>query len=133
MAAAKRPMPKWTKSSPLLVEIFNKVVAEVPDAEMRKMFGYPAAFVSGQMFCSLFQESMMMRLSETDRTSFIEQYKSKLFEPIPGRPMREYVEVPESLISSSLKLKAWLLKSAAYASSVPHKVAKKKAPSSKRK
>jgi TfoX/Sxy family transcriptional regulator of competence genes len=126
MAAAKRLMPKWTKSSPLLVELFNKVVAEVPDAAMRKMFGYPAAFVSGQMFCSLFQDSMMIRLSETDRTSFIEQYKSKLFEPIPGRPMREYVEVPESLINASSKLKAWLLKSVAYASALPPKVAKMK-------
>jgi TfoX/Sxy family transcriptional regulator of competence genes len=125
-------MPKWTKAPQHLIELFHEVTAEMPGVELRKMFGYPVAFVSGQMFFGLFQDRMMIRLAESDRTAFLQKYKTTLFEPTPGRPMREYAEVPESLICSSAQLIAWLLKSAAYASSLPPKVARKKSAASKR-
>jgi hypothetical protein len=35
------------------------------------MFGYPAAFVGGNLFMSLFQDSLVLRLSENDQTSFL--------------------------------------------------------------
>jgi TfoX/Sxy family transcriptional regulator of competence genes len=121
---AKREMPKWTKAPEQLVTMFDKMLSEIPSAEMRKMFGYPVAFAAGQMFCGLFQSSMMLRLSDTDRTAFMDQYGSKLFEPMPGRPMREYVVVPERLLQSGAELKAWIAKSHAYASSLPPKAGK---------
>ena len=47
-----------------------------------------------------------------------------LFEPMPGRPMREYVVVPNELIQSITELKGWIAKSFTYASSIPKKYEK---------
>jgi hypothetical protein len=38
-------MPKFEKSSPELVARFDATAARFPEAERRKMFGYPALFV----------------------------------------------------------------------------------------
>ena len=39
--------PAWGKSPQQLVEAFAAAVADLPGAEPRKMFGFPAAFVNG--------------------------------------------------------------------------------------
>jgi TfoX/Sxy family transcriptional regulator of competence genes len=124
MATTKREMPKWTKAPAEMVSLFERVVQDLPGSETRKMFGYPAAFVSGQMYCSLFQDRMMIRLSERDRGAFLERFQAKAFEPIPGRPMREYVEVPEALVNNVSMLKGWVLKAKEYAATLPVKDSK---------
>jgi len=45
---------EWRKSPQHLIETFNSVVPG-PPVVPRKMFGYPAAFVNGNLFMSLFQ------------------------------------------------------------------------------
>ena len=45
----------WKKSPPALIETFDAVLPGAP-AERRLMFGYPAAFVNGNMFMSLFED-----------------------------------------------------------------------------
>src|SRR5438876_140334 len=100
----KRAMPSFAKSPPALVERFGQIVAAMPLAEPRQMFGYPAAFANGQMFASLFGDSFILRLPEAERAAFIERYHSRQFEPMPGRPMREYVVVPPSLLKAGQEL-----------------------------
>jgi hypothetical protein len=51
---------KWRESPPELVETFDTVLP--PPAERRLMFGYPAAFVNGNMFMGLWQEHLVLRL-----------------------------------------------------------------------
>jgi TfoX/Sxy family transcriptional regulator of competence genes len=125
-AKSLRPMPSFSKAPPALVAQFERVVAGLPMAETRKMFGYPAAFANGQMFLSLFGDSMILRLPEAERAAFIQQHGSHLFEPMPGKPMREYVVVPPALLKSGSALDGWLGKAAAYAQSLPPKAAKAK-------
>ena len=91
------------------------------------MFGYPAAFVNGNMFSSLFQSSMILRLSELDRAACASQFGARLFEPMPGRPMREYVEVPPQILKSPTLLDTWLRKARDYAAALPPKGATKPA------
>jgi TfoX/Sxy family transcriptional regulator of competence genes len=122
MSAKKREMPKFTKAPPALVAQFGSAIEGLPDVERRTMFGYPAAFVNGNMFSCLFQSRMMLRLSEDDRR----ESGAKPFEPMPGRPMREYVTVPDEVLRSPKLLDAWLRKSHAYASSLPRKLVGKK-------
>jgi TfoX/Sxy family transcriptional regulator of competence genes len=129
MSAKKRAMPKWTKAPESLVTRFADAIERLPTVEARKMFGYPAAFVNGNMFAGLFQSSMMVRLSEDDRR----RLRASPFEPMPGRPMREYVVVPEEVLGSSTTLDEWLRKGHAFASSLPPKAAKKTARSRPRK
>jgi hypothetical protein len=77
------------KSPQDLIDTFEAVVPG-PPAQQRKMFGYPAAFVNGNMFMGLFAESMLIRLPQELRDNLLELPDASVFEPMPGRPMREY-------------------------------------------
>lgn len=96
----KRAMPAFTKAPEEMVRLFENAMMEFPMARTRKMFGYPAAFVNGNMFAGLFQDEMFLRLADDDRAAIRKEFGTKLFEPIPGRPMRGYVEMPRYVLNS---------------------------------
>lgn len=122
-------MRGWKKAPPKLVKIFEDVIATVPGAQPRKMFGYPAAFVHGQMFTGVFQDRLFVRLSESGRAE-LAKHGGRPFEPMPGRPMREYAEVPSSVLRSRPALAGWVRRAFDYAASLPAKgPAKTKSPS----
>ncbi len=114
---------KWEKSSQKLVALFESVLP-APPAVQRKMFGYPAGFVNGNLFMGLFQESMILRLAEEQRAQFMKLYDARPFEPMPGRPMREYVAVPQSMLGDKKELAAWVATALAYGASLKPKAAK---------
>jgi TfoX/Sxy family transcriptional regulator of competence genes len=111
---------KWMKSPPELVAAFDAVLPG-PPAERRLMFGYPAAFVNGHMFCSLFQDAMVVRLDEADRARLLQQKGARPFAPMPGRPMKEYVVVPPSLHGDPAALRHWIDLALFYARQLPPK------------
>lgn len=113
-------MGAWKKAPSTLVKIFEEVMAAVPGAQPRKMFGYPAAFVNGQMFTGVFQDRLFVRLAESGRAE-LEKQGSRPFEPMPGRPMREYVEVPPGVLRSKTALARLVREAFDYASSLPAK------------
>jgi len=85
------------------------------------MFSYPAGFVNGNMFMSLFQESMILRLSESHREEFLKVEGAKIFEPMPGRPMREYVAVPPRVMENKKELASWVSRALEYGESLKPK------------
>jgi TfoX/Sxy family transcriptional regulator of competence genes len=115
----------FRKPPQALVDTFEAVVPG-PPAQQRKMFGYPAAFVNDNMFMGLFQESMMVRLPEDLRAKLLEVEGARMVEPMPGRPMKEYLVLPETLIADRAKLTLWVARSFEYASSLPAKAARAK-------
>ena len=125
-----RPMPKFTPAPEAVVALFHAAVEGLPEVEQRKMFGYPCAFVHGQMLTGIFQDRIMLRLSEADRATFLKQPGAKPFEPMPGRPMREYVELPPDVLNSPAALKRWIKRGLAYVETLPPKA--KKARSAKK-
>jgi hypothetical protein len=84
------------------------------------MFGYPSCVLGGNMFMSLFQDSLILRLSEPDRAQIIAEHGATTFEPMPGRPMTGYVAVPPSLVASN-GIDEWVSRSYAHAKSLPAK------------
>lgn len=124
-ASKSRQMPAFTKPPARLVETFQRAVADLPDVQPRQMFGYPAAFTNTQMFASLFQDDLIVRLAERDREA-LGRKGAHQFEPMPGRPMREYVVVPQAIRDSPSSLRSWLEKARAYAASLPPKKKKKR-------
>jgi len=118
--------PKFTPAPEALVSYFGKVIADVPQAEPRKMFGYPCAFVNGQMLCGVFADRLMLRLSDEDRAKFLKLPGARPFEPMPGRAMKEYVEVPPELMNSEAELKRWLKRGLTYVQTLPPKAKKAK-------
>ena len=121
----KKPMPEFTKAPEEMVSLFDKAMKDFPMVTQRKMFGYPCAFVNGNMFAGLFQEEMFLRLNDEDRAAIRKEYGTPLFEPIPGRPMRSYVLVPRYVRNSPRLLRSWLTKGMEYAQALPPKVKKK--------
>ena len=115
---------KWRKSPPALVELFDSILPEGPGIERRQMFGYPCAFLNGNMFTGLHQENMILRLAESDRQVLCQQHGAELFQPF-GKDrkmtMREYVALPRVVMDDPAALERWLVKSLHYVSSLPPK------------
>jgi hypothetical protein len=116
----------WRPAPAALVERFAALLPDDPRVERRTMFGYPCAFLGGNLFTGLFQERMMLRLPEPARAEFLRLAGAAVFEPMPGRPMREYVVVPAALIADTPGIGAWLSRALAFAASLPVKLPKGK-------
>jgi len=123
----------WRKAPPELIDLFDAVAPSKPPAVRRKMFGYPCVFANDNMFAGLHQESMILRLPDDKRARFLELAGAAIFEPMPGRRMREYVTVPPQLMDEPTALRRWMKHAFAYAVELPakasragKKVAKKK-------
>lgn len=119
-ARSPRQMPKWTKAPPDLVARFAALIEGVRGAQTRKMFGYPAAFVSGHLFAGVFQGDMFVRLSADDQMQLMKTPGARPFEPMPGRAMRGYVVVPPPVLASP-RVRDWLEKAFVHAKSLPPK------------
>jgi len=128
---------KWRKSPPELIDTLHETVgAALPDdaaVDFRPMFGYPCYWTGGNMFFATHQDYLILRLSDEDRVTFLGIPDARLFEPMPGRPMREYVVVPPKLAADSGTLQEWVTKGYRYTASLPPKEKKprKRAPSAK--
>ena len=132
--ASKNPgakMGPWRKAPPSMVELFDEVLPQAPQVERRKMFGYPAGFANGHMFMGLFQEHMVLRLDTTDREAFLALPEAEQFEPMPGRPMREYVMATPTMLEDTDELRPWIQRSLGFVLSLPPKEAKAKATKAK--
>ena len=127
-APSLKSAPKWRPAPEALKQVFEKAIQSFPEAEPRKVFGYPAAVVNGHMFAGLHQEDMILRLGEADRAQLLKRPGARLFEPMPGRPMREYVVVPPPVLNSSAQLNTWIGKALSYTRSLPPKAPKTRKP-----
>jgi TfoX/Sxy family transcriptional regulator of competence genes len=116
----------WKKPPPALIDAFDDALPKDAAVEPRKMFGYPCAFVGGNMFCGLHENDLFVRLPETEREKLLAQPGAKPFEPMKGRAMREYVVVPAALHGDRAKLRRWLREGLRYAASLPPKPSKHK-------
>lgn len=108
----------WTKSPELLATTFESVLPMDPRAVRRRMFGKPCAFAAGNMFAGLHEDTMVLRLADDDRERFLGLPGARLFEPTPGRVMREYVAVPPTLLGDTEALRAWVQRAFSYGASL---------------
>ena len=119
----------WKPAPDELVETFGGLVPDDdPRVERRKMFGYPCAFASGNMFMGLHEDRMVLRLPDGPREELQEAWDAPTFEPWEGRTMREYVVVPRALLDRADELRRWIAVSAEYAASLPPKETRKRKP-----
>jgi TfoX/Sxy family transcriptional regulator of competence genes len=78
------------------------------------------------MFCGLFEDQFIVRLPDAERTAFLKQPGAKVFEPMPGRPMKEYVLVPPAVVEREALLGGWLRQSLDYVGGLPPRAKKAK-------
>ena len=117
---------KWERSSEELIEQFHSCMEQFPKADKRKMFGYPCCFVNNNMFIGLREQNCIIRLPEDQREELIASYQAVIFEPMQGRPMREYVVLPQKIRQDSGLLKERIGKSLDFVLSLPPKIPKKR-------
>lgn len=77
------------------------------------MFGSVAAFANDHMFMCLFAEELYLRLNEADRAQLAADGGRPL-EPMPGRPMREYMGLAEWQ-ARTVPAREWSERALAYA------------------
>jgi len=95
------------------LKAFDDLIASYPEIE-RKGKTMPYTSLNGHMFSHLSKEGVMgLRLSEKDRSSFLSEYQSQIFVQ-HGREMKEYVEIPNSLLIDTNALRPYLIKSLEY-------------------
>jgi TfoX/Sxy family transcriptional regulator of competence genes len=115
---------QWKKTPPELAATFDKAAPKDPKVVRKPMFGYPALFLNGNMFAGTFQDKIVARLAEDARARALKA-GAKHFEPMAGRPMKEYLVVPAADVAKPAALKKWIDEAHAYATTLPEKTKKK--------
>ncbi|MDQ3938182.1 MAG: TfoX/Sxy family protein [Chloroflexota bacterium] len=111
--------PRSPKSDEASRAAFRELVPDDERVTVRPMFGSVAAFANGQMFMGLYAEDLFVRLGEAEREQVIAGGGGPL-EPMPGRPMREYVTLP-GWREDAASVRGWAERALAYALSLPPK------------
>lgn len=118
--------PAASAVPPDKLALYQKLVATNPNVEL-KGANVPYTSLNGNMFSYLSKEGKLeLRLAPEQRETFLKKYKAKLCEAF-GRVQPEYVEVPDSLFSSTRELKKFFDYSYEYAGAMkPKPTARKK-------
>lgn len=120
-----------TPAPPKLARVFDSALASLRGTERRSMFGYPAAFVNGNMFAGLVRDKMILRLGLADIEKFLGLPGATPFIAMGGRRMKQWVVVPAAMLKSPRSLKPWLARALAHGRSLPAKVSQSKRPVSR--
>jgi TfoX/Sxy family transcriptional regulator of competence genes len=107
------------------IELYERLVATNPRVE-RKGAAVPYTSLNGHMFSYLSKEGKLaLRLPDVAREAFLKKYKARLCQAY-GIVQPEYVEVPDSLLSSTRELKPFFDRSYEYVASLKPKPATRK-------
>jgi TfoX/Sxy family transcriptional regulator of competence genes len=123
------PLPK---ADPKIAALFKTLLPTDERVVIRPMFGHTAAFVAGNMFTGTFGKHVFVRLDEASRSELLTVSGATPFEPMKGRPMREYVQLPESILNEPPIAKTWVERALQWASTLPAKSHKKSSAASVR-
>jgi TfoX/Sxy family transcriptional regulator of competence genes len=104
-----------------LIALFDSLSPQGEDVERRQMFGFPAVFVAGNMAIGLHQDDFILRLPDAARDRFIKLTGGSVFQPQPGRFMREYVVASKALKQTPAALAKWVDEAVSYARSLQPK------------
>lgn len=115
---------KLIKPSASLITEFKWVQSQLPRAEPRKMFGYDALFVNGNMAVGLWQNTAVVKLSAADQAELLKRGAGVPFEPMKGRAMTGWLELSEELAHDPEELLAWSERAVNYVATLPPKIRK---------
>ena len=115
---------RWEKPSLELTGLLVNTMGAF-EAQKKTMFGSTCYFTNNNMFAGVHRDHIFLRLSEQDREGVKELFKDTTqFEPIEGRPMREYVNLSPLLYRDDAQFKLWIARSMNYVGSLPRKAIK---------
>lgn len=95
------------KSASRAVAEYDSIAAALTkkgSVEASQMFGMPTLKVKGKAFAGLFKDAMVFKLKGVHHAAALALTGAKLFDPMGGRPMKEWVQVPMQHASAWVKL-----------------------------
>jgi len=104
---------------------FRRLVPDDERVTTRPMFGSLAAFANGYMFMGLFGPDVFVRLPDEERAE-VAGLGGTAFSPMEGRPMKEYVVLPEAWRADPDRVREWARRSVEWAEELPPKQLKPK-------
>ena len=118
-----REMPTFEKSPPELVERFNATLDRhaAPDIVRKKLFGYPGAWINGNMATGLFASQWWLRVSEPDRETLLTMPGAHPFEVMPGKAMGRNVTMPDAVVADDAALDDWIDRALTFSRTLPPK------------
>ncbi|MFM2129552.1 MAG: hypothetical protein RL477_1098 [Pseudomonadota bacterium] len=122
----------FPKADPAALAFFRDLVPAEPGVTIKPMFGHQAAFADGTMFLGIFGDRVLVRLAVADRVLLMAEEGAAPFDPMGGRPMKEYVLLPADWIDQPSLAEPWVRRGLAYARTLPKKPPKMKRASPRR-
>jgi TfoX/Sxy family transcriptional regulator of competence genes len=115
------PMPKADEA---VRDQFRSLVPDDSRVTVKPMFGHLAGFVNGNMFTGTFGDQLFVRLDESGRGDLLGIPGATPFEPMPGRPMGEYVVLPPEWREDADLARHWIGRALEWTAQMPVKVPK---------
>lgn len=125
---ASKPAAKQSfsmaKADPALLAKVEALMPEFPVVR-RPMFGVATWFMeeNAQMLGCVWGESLNLRVGAEDARALIDSGQATAFDPMGGRPMREYVLVPASTLGPAA-LRKWIARGVAFTAGLERKKGK---------
>jgi TfoX/Sxy family transcriptional regulator of competence genes len=98
----------------------KKMVSRWEYTTNKKMFGGVCHLISGNMFCGVHKDSLILRLGEEFSREAMSAKYVRQFD-ITGKPMKGWVMVAEEGYKKDKDLKDWLEKAKKFAKTLPAK------------
>ena len=119
-----RSMPSTDQG---LVDRIDGLMSALP-VRRRKMFGTSSWFLESndQMFSGVWGDGLMLRVGEDETNRLVRSGEAVAFDPMGGRPMKEYVLVDAGSIAEDDSLTSWLNRGAQFTATLPTKQKKTK-------
>ncbi|MDA0677567.1 MAG: TfoX/Sxy family protein [Chloroflexi bacterium] len=116
---------KWPEMDKGLEDRIDGLLGAMP-VRRKKMFGTSAWFMQAndQMFAGVWGDGVMLRLGQEESTRLVDSGEVGQFDPMGGRPMKEYVYVSADQIAEDGDLVSWLEQGAEFAGGLSAKVKK---------
>jgi TfoX/Sxy family transcriptional regulator of competence genes len=111
-----------------LATAFARATGGLRGVAARKMFGFPAVFVNGNMIAGLVRDRMVIRLAANDRERFLALPGAAPFIAMKGRVMKQWTVVPQAMVRSPARLRRWLARALAHGRSLPPKPVRQSRP-----
>jgi TfoX/Sxy family transcriptional regulator of competence genes len=110
------------KLDPDLLERMEGLLGTLP-AKRRSMFGTVSWFANSneQMFTGIWGDRVNARVGEDAVAELVGTGEADAFEPMSGRPMKEYVLLPAQTTSDDPALQSWVERALAFAEDLPPK------------
>ena len=125
-------MAAFPKADAAAVAQYEALLPDDDRVERRRMFGHPCAFVNGNMFMGVFGDAVFVRLGDGDRAELLAEDGAGPFDPMGGRPMKDYAVLPAAWRDEPDRAEAWVARSFAFLLSMPAKKKAAKKPKTKK-